>query len=407
MRSTFVALASFVALANAATYQLQSLSSAFNAASKQGCVSGSSNADGAAVVIHDCNNEEQAKHTLDFTWNDFSDTGPQQIKFFNGQKCLDVTGGVKASGTKLQLWSCDAVNPNQQWIVKQDHTYQWNGTDLCVDITDGNINDGNQLQVWTCDNRNQNQAFLPQQLGNSFSPPSQIVPLLQAGTFDRSARVSEFRTDPIVTPTDQILYALTAASNADGAGVFLAAWNQLANSPFPNGNQTWLYPTPPLGGQIHTFDGSKCLDVPSGNNANGVKLQVWTCTPGNTNQLFKYDPSTHSVNWVGTNKCIDVTGGQYAVGTALQLWDCDSTNHNQWWFANDVNEGSGNGTTTTVLPPAGGSTIFDPPTITSTIIDLPTSTVSASASQQPTSGGILDPITSTLPPTILPSSTSV
>ncbi|KAL0565958.1 hypothetical protein V5O48_016056 [Marasmius crinis-equi] len=53
------------------------------------------------------------------------------------------------------------------------------------------------------------RAFLPQQLGNSDSPPSQIVPLLQA---------------------DQILYALAAASNADGAGVFLATWNQLANS---------------------------------------------------------------------------------------------------------------------------------------------------------------------------------
>ncbi|KAL0056696.1 hypothetical protein AAF712_016699, partial [Marasmius tenuissimus] len=289
---------------------------------RQGCVSGSANVDGAPVVIQDCNNEEQIKHTLNFTWDDWNDVGPQQIKFYGGEKCLDVINGIQSSGTKLQLWTCDATNtnPNQQWIVNQDHTYQWNDTNLCIDITDGNINDGTQLQLWMCDDRNHNQAFLPQRVGNSVVGPVKIVPLLQV---------------------DQILFCLTAESNADGAGVSLS-W--CSDDPPSNGkgNLTWYYPNPPLGGPIYTFDGAKCLDVPNGNDVNGQQLQIWSCDPSgqNPNQQWRLDEHLHSLTWIGKNKCVDLTDGKAGVGTALQIWDCagDLSNRNQWWFLNAINE---------------------------------------------------------------------
>lgn len=34
--------------------------------------------------------------------------------------------------------------------------------------------------------------------------------------------------------------------------------------------------------------GNKCLDVTNGLTVDGTKLQIWTCTSGNTNQQFYY-----------------------------------------------------------------------------------------------------------------------
>ena len=32
-----------------------------------------------------------------------------------GNKCLDVTDGKNADGTKMQIWTCSTNNPNQKW----------------------------------------------------------------------------------------------------------------------------------------------------------------------------------------------------------------------------------------------------------------------------------------------------
>ncbi|KAJ7463161.1 ricin B lectin domain-containing protein, partial [Mycena latifolia] len=84
--------------------------------------------------------------------------GPQTITIF-GDKCIDVTGGVNADGTKLQIWMCSG-NTNQQWVSVTDSTLQWAGTDKCIDLTDGKITDGNGLQIWTCDSMNFNQRWV-------------------------------------------------------------------------------------------------------------------------------------------------------------------------------------------------------------------------------------------------------
>ncbi|KAH8818637.1 ricin B lectin domain-containing protein [Flagelloscypha sp. PMI_526] len=81
--------------------------------------------------------------------------------------------------------------------------------------------------------------------------------------------------------------------------------------------------------QLWTFDGytmkqgNFCLDVPNGNTTNGVKLQVWTCSGGDTNQQFThpggdllYYPNDR-FTWAGTNKCVDLTGGSVADSTPL------------------------------------------------------------------------------------------
>lgn len=75
---------------------------------------------------------------------------------------------------------------------------------------------------------------------------------------------------------------MTASSNSDGATVTLQTCTGAASQAFSftnsNGNVV-----------VH---GNKCLDVPNGSTADGVKLQIWTCSNnGNANQNFYYTVS--------------------------------------------------------------------------------------------------------------------
>jgi Ricin-type beta-trefoil lectin domain len=63
-----------------------------------------SNTDGAAVTIQGCTDAVAQKWTF---------TGGSVYIFDN--KCLDVTGGSTADGTKLQIWTCTSNNQNQQF----------------------------------------------------------------------------------------------------------------------------------------------------------------------------------------------------------------------------------------------------------------------------------------------------
>ncbi|KAK1221243.1 hypothetical protein PQX77_015951 [Marasmius sp. AFHP31] len=282
--------------------QLQSFNPGFDAAGKQGCISASENADGAPVVIHDCNTEETAKHDWQVSLFTRQNAGPQQIKVF-GDKCLDVKDCMNTDGTKLQIWTCTPGSTNQLWISVNDFTFNWAGTNKCIDLTDGDITDGNQLQIWTCQH-GPNQTWSGNKVPNTESYPSNFY----------GGRASA--TD---TPV-----CLAAESNTDGAAVVLA----VCDHTFPNGNQTFVYAQRPLSGPIKTYGGSKCLDV---DTTNGNKLQIATCVEGSTKQQWKVN-SPNTIEWVGKNKCVEITDGDKTPGTPLQIWDCDTNNDNQWWF---------------------------------------------------------------------------
>ncbi|KAJ7469970.1 ricin B lectin domain-containing protein [Mycena galericulata] len=119
---------------------------------------------------------------------------------------------------------------------------------------------------------------------------------------------------------------LSASSNADGAAVVIEMCSAptAANSwVVPNGNNA--------AGSLQIF-GNKCLDVTNGVDADGTKLQIWTCFSGNTNQLWEPEfGSVGNIFWVGENKCVDLTNGNTTNGNQLQVWDCDTSNPNQIW----------------------------------------------------------------------------
>jgi hypothetical protein len=69
------------------------------------CLTAASNTDGAKVTIQPCTNAASQKWTF---------SGGGQVKAY-GNKCLDVTSGKNADGTKMQIWTCSTNNPNQSW----------------------------------------------------------------------------------------------------------------------------------------------------------------------------------------------------------------------------------------------------------------------------------------------------
>jgi hypothetical protein len=59
--------------------------------------------------------------------------------------------------------------------------------------------------------------------------------------------------------------------------------------------------------------------VPNGSTANGVKLQIWTCTAGNTNQIFKVHAGLSQIEWNGKGKCLDLTNGNSTSGNPVRF----------------------------------------------------------------------------------------
>ena len=69
-------------------------------------------------------------------------------------KCLDVTGGGTADGTKIQLWTCNGRRA-QNWAAQADGTLRNPQSGKCLDVSGNNSADGTVVQLWTCTRRRQ------------------------------------------------------------------------------------------------------------------------------------------------------------------------------------------------------------------------------------------------------------
>ncbi|KAF7310040.1 Glycoside hydrolase/deacetylase [Mycena indigotica] len=259
------------------------------------CLAASSNSDGATVTVQDCSTSDAQSWTI---------TGTGSLSVF-GNKCLDVPGGATASGTKLQVWTCSSGNGNQQWTTS-GNTIQWAGHDQCVDLTEGSVTNGNQMQIWSCTG-GPNQQFTR-----------------TTGVGSGSGGGGGGGSGKTIRPNASGSTCLSASSNSDGATVVV--------QPCGNGaeNQAWTQ-----NGATLLVYGNKCLDVKDGNTANGAKMQIWTCTPGQGNAAQHFTiTAAKTIQWSGQTKCLDLTEGSLATGNQIQTWDCspNSTPYaNQIW----------------------------------------------------------------------------
>src|ERR1700735_988636 len=99
-----------------------------------------SNANGAGVEVRTCDGGADQQWSSDGA----------SLRVF-GSKCLDVTNGNAANGTKLQIWECGAgdANPNQKW-TRAGLTFTWSSQGKCLDLTDGVAASGTLAQSWAC-----------------------------------------------------------------------------------------------------------------------------------------------------------------------------------------------------------------------------------------------------------------
>ena len=102
-----------------------------------------------------------------------------QVQIY-GSKCLDVTNGLNADGTKLQVWDCEipsAINQqfgytafgDNQWVHQTKKkiyigsiliviSITWANSSRCVDLPNGNLSDGNQVQILVCNGAEDNNT---------------------------------------------------------------------------------------------------------------------------------------------------------------------------------------------------------------------------------------------------------
>ncbi|BEL03337.1 hypothetical protein Q0Z83_015280 [Actinoplanes sichuanensis] len=143
-------------------------------------------------------------------------------------------------------------------------------------------------------------------------------------------------------PVNEILsvYGLSlTTSGGGGGGAVISNWNNkcldVPNGDFADGvlvqmwncNGSAAQRWEAVGGTLRTGN-NKCLDVPWGSTANGVILQIVTCS-GNPAQQWVLSAAGDLVN-PQANKCIDIRDWNDTEGARVQLWDCAGTLNQKW-----------------------------------------------------------------------------
>ncbi|KAF7296340.1 hypothetical protein HMN09_01104100 [Mycena chlorophos] len=256
------------------------------------CLSALDNADGAHVTVESCNGTATAANSW-LVPNGASVEGTLQIY---GDKCLDVTNGVNADGTLLQIWTCASGNTNQMWTPGNEDPIQWGSTGKCIDLTNGVTSpSGGQFQVWDCDQVNENQLF-------------------------NIEAVTKPKTRKIQPKANQGL-CVTAASNTVGAKVVVEKCSDSLDS-----TQAWTNPS----GAMYAIAGANstapplCI-TPLDNNflADGTPLVLAECdlTGATADQNWNFGGQGSVINNGGYGKNVmDLTNGNATAGQQLQIW---------------------------------------------------------------------------------------
>lgn len=221
-------------------------------------------------------------------------------------RCLDVAGNGTASGTPVQLFSCNG-GANQQWVLASDGTIVNPQSGKCLDVPAGEV--GSQLQLFDCHGASNQQFTVP---GN---------PIRSGINGDKCLDVSN--ADP-----------------ANGTPIQIFDCHGGYNQSFTQG-----FDGTRLDGTLRVL--GKCLDVIGNDTANGARVQLFDCHGGGNQQWLPQ--ADGSILNPQSGRCLDSTGGSADNGTPLQLFDCNGSAAQRWNVANNI-PGTGFGT-----PPDVGS----------------------------------------------------
>lgn len=70
----------------------------------------------------------------------------------------------------------------------------------------------------------------------------------------------------------------------------------------------------------------RCLDVASGNGANGASIQLWDCNGTPAQQWLIEGTQIRSA----LGRCLDTSAGNGGNGGSIQLYDCNGSPAQQW-----------------------------------------------------------------------------
>ncbi|GAB2619006.1 hypothetical protein Aab01nite_32910 [Paractinoplanes abujensis] len=144
-------------------------------------------------------------------------------------------------------------------------------------------------------------------------------------------------------PVNEILQtyglALTTTGGGGGGSAVISNWNNkcidVPNGNFADGVQLQMWNCNNSAAQKWEFvDGTlrtsnnKCMDVAWGSTANGAAIQIVTCS-GNPAQQFVLSAAGDLVN-PQANKCVDIAEWNGNEGARLHLWDCVGGANQKW-----------------------------------------------------------------------------
>jgi type 1 glutamine amidotransferase len=100
-------------------------------------VSNGGTADGTKIQLWTCNGTSAQSWTRNGqTWRALG-------------KCLDVSGAGTADGTLVQLWTCNGTAA-QNWAAGANSSQVNPNSGKCLDVSGNNSADGTQIHIWTC-----------------------------------------------------------------------------------------------------------------------------------------------------------------------------------------------------------------------------------------------------------------
>lgn len=124
----------------------------------------------------------------------------------------------------------------------------------------------------------------------------------------------------------------------EGGKAIVSSWNgkciDVPSSNFADGVKLQMWDCNGTAAQRWTFTGGtvqaggKCMDVAWGNPASGTEIQLANCS-GNLAQQFVLSAAGDLVS-VLANKCVDIAGWNGASGARLIIWDCHGGANQKW-----------------------------------------------------------------------------
>jgi type 1 glutamine amidotransferase len=113
-------------------------------------VSNGGSADGTRIQLWTCNGSAAQ------TWQ----ISGQVWRNPQSGKCLDVAGGATANGTRAQLWTCNGSGA-QNWAAQGNGTVRNPQSGRCLDVSQNSSADGQQIHIWDCHTAANQQWRLP------------------------------------------------------------------------------------------------------------------------------------------------------------------------------------------------------------------------------------------------------